>query len=51
MKHMKQLTKSRPVYAQINIADIFTVFSQILEVLGTMLITKEEMNQDPWSDY
>lgn len=51
MKHVKPVTKSRPACAQTSIATIFTVIAQILEVVGTMLITKDELMRDPWYDY
>lgn len=51
MKHIRQLTKSRPRYANVDLAGILTAISHILEIIGAMLITKDELTQDPWADY
>lgn len=50
MKHVKEMTKSKPHLAQISIGGIFTALSQIMQVVGTMLIEKQALEMDPY-DY
>ncbi len=50
MKHVKQITKQCPRQAQINVGVIFTAVSQILQVVGGLLIEKQEWTRDPY-DY
>lgn len=50
MKHMKKMTVSCPQPAQTTMGVIFTAVSQIMQVVGTMLIEKETMQTDPY-DY
>ena len=50
MKHLKKMSTLRPQPAQINTGTIFTVLSQIMQVVGAMLIEKRAMEMDPY-DY
>ena len=50
MKHIKRMTAQRPQIAQINAGTILTALSQIMQVVGVMLIEKQELTMDPY-DY
>lgn len=47
MKHISITTRA-PRSAQMNLADIFTAFGEILKVVGTLLVTKEQNSGDPY---
>lgn len=47
MKHIRIATHA-PQPAQVNLADIFTAFGEILKVVGTLLVTKEQNSGDPY---
>lgn len=47
MKHVRTMTYT-PRVAQVNLASIFTAFGEILQVVGTLLVTKEQNNSDPY---
>lgn len=47
MKHLSRVTR-KPCRAQVNLADIFTAIGEILKVVGTLLVTKEINNGDPY---
>jgi hypothetical protein len=50
MRHIKKMTAQYPQPAQMTVGAIFTALSQIMQVVGTMLIEKQAMDMDPY-DY
>ena len=50
MKHVQPITRQRPQKAQITIGVVFTALSQVLQVVGSLLIEKQELTMDPY-DY
>ena len=50
MKHIKKVTVRYPQPAQISLGGVLEAMSQIMQVVGTMLIEKRELEMDPY-DY
>ena len=50
MKHVKKMTVQRPSLAQLDLGTVLTALSQVMQVVGTMLVEKEALNMDPY-DY
>ncbi len=50
MKHVQPISRQCPQKAQVTAGVIFTALSQILQVVGSMLIEKQELTMDPY-DY
>ncbi|MFA7691609.1 MAG: hypothetical protein GX117_02225 [Candidatus Hydrogenedentes bacterium] len=47
MKHISKITQ-KPMPAQMNLGDIFKAIGEILKVVGTLVVTKESSNNDPY---
>lgn len=50
MKHIKQLSSGRPLRAALDLSTILTTLSQVMQVIGTMLVEKDAAVGDPY-DY
>ena len=50
MKHIKKTTVRYPETAQVTLGVILEAMSQVMQVVGTMLIEKEALQTDPY-DY
>lgn len=50
MKHIKKMTVRYPRTAQVTFGVVLEAMSQIMQVVGTMLIEKQDMELDPY-DY
>ncbi len=51
MKHITRITTQRPRKAESStVGVVFTAISQILQVVGTLLIEKQQLTMDPY-DY
>ena len=47
MKHIVRVTR-KPVRAQLDLGDLMAALGQILQVVGGVLITKQEQSGDPY---
>ncbi|OQB35397.1 MAG: hypothetical protein BWY09_02321 [Candidatus Hydrogenedentes bacterium ADurb.Bin179] len=47
MKHILNLS-GKPAHAQIILGDIMSVAGQILQVIGTLVVSKEQSGSDPY---